>query len=531
MRKKIKKAFTLVELLVVIAILAILATVSIVGYNSFTKKAKVSNDTALVSQLNTLLKADSMVNGDARFLSDALKVTEDAGYDVEKLTPTATDYEIIWNQKINQFALLDENGNAVYGEKNEGTEEYKNWKFVSEYDANSTYSMYLTGTELNKDITDLKVGIDVGSNTNIQKIHYINNGEEKDDVRIYTNGDTLTIDAPLDSISHNGIATRIDVNSVANHSFHEYGFAKAIVAKQGNIIISESADVKVVIANPNAGANMSITIPEQSNTIFYAPDTVITPNKKPVGEAKSENVENIVNGVKLFDGGDGTEGNPYLISNCEQALNIENSKGHFKLTNDIIVTNEIYMSRNTFTIDLNGHKIELHYADGIKPNNGGVFNISGKKGVLTVKDSSELKNGVVKGDTRTYSNKVTSAIRVGNYGKLNIYGGEFIGQSEGTSCIFVYTNMSSSNKATVNIYGGTFKTEQPSNGIYYVLNHQDSFTTGCVINVYGGTFINYNPGVTKVDPDNARTGKILLGSGCKTTEKTVGKNIHYIVSK
>ena len=91
--------------------------------------------------------------------------------------------------------------------------------------------------------------------------------------------------------------------------------------------------------------------------------------------------------------------------------------------------------------------------------------------------------------------------------------------------------MSSSNKATVNIYGGTFKTEQPSNGIYYVLNHQDSFTTGCVINVYGGTFINYNPGVTKVDPDNARTGKILLGSGCKTTEKTVGKNIHYIVSK
>ena len=44
MKKKIKKAFTLVELLVVIAILAILATVSIIGYNSFINKAKMSAD-------------------------------------------------------------------------------------------------------------------------------------------------------------------------------------------------------------------------------------------------------------------------------------------------------------------------------------------------------------------------------------------------------------------------------------------------------------------------------------------------------
>ena len=62
MRKKIKKAFTLVELLVVIAILAILATVSIVGYNSFTKKARVSNDTVLVKQMNDILFANSQTD-------------------------------------------------------------------------------------------------------------------------------------------------------------------------------------------------------------------------------------------------------------------------------------------------------------------------------------------------------------------------------------------------------------------------------------------------------------------------------------
>ena len=42
MKKKIKKGFTLVELLVVMAILAILSTVSVVGYLGFTEKAKQS---------------------------------------------------------------------------------------------------------------------------------------------------------------------------------------------------------------------------------------------------------------------------------------------------------------------------------------------------------------------------------------------------------------------------------------------------------------------------------------------------------
>ncbi|MDY2888576.1 MAG: type II secretion system protein, partial [Candidatus Caccosoma sp.] len=176
MRKKIKKAFTLVELLVVIAILAILATVSIVGYNSFTKKARVSNDTALVSQLNTILKADSMVNGNAKTPTDALKLTEEAGYDVEKLTPTATGYQIIWNQETSQFALLDEKDNVVYGDKN--TDEYKNWKFVSEYSSATNYSVYLKGTSFTS-VPEIHAGIDTGKNTKITAINYKNSGAKE----------------------------------------------------------------------------------------------------------------------------------------------------------------------------------------------------------------------------------------------------------------------------------------------------------------------------------------------------------------
>ena len=126
---------------------------------------------------------------------------------------------------------------------------------------------------------------------------------------------------------------------------------------------------------------------------------------------------------------------------------------------------------------------------------------------------------------------MTSAVRAGNYGRLTINGGHFYGTSEGTSCIFVYTSMSSGSRATVTINGGKFETATPSNGTYYVLNHQDNATAGCTITVNGGSFKNYNPGVTTVDPVNAKTGKITLGAGCTTTSTVDGSDTWYTVSK
>ena len=230
-----------------------------------------------------------------------------------------------------------------------------------------------------------------------------------------------------------------------------------------------------------------------------------------------------------FNGGDGTEANPYLIANAEQAMQIEKLKKstYLKLVNDITVPDEIYMSGKKFVFDLNGHTVKLEYAEGVKPNNGSVLYIGGKNGSLTINDSSVAQTGAVISSDKNYANKVTSAVRAGNYGKLTINGGHFYGTSEGTSCIFVYTSMSSGSKATVTINGGKFETATPSNGIYYVLNHQDNATAGCTITVNGGSFKNYNPGVTTVDPVNAKTGKIVLGEGCSTTQN----GEWYVVSK
>ena len=60
--KNLKKGFTLIELVVVIAVIAILSAVSVVSYVAITNKAKQSSDEQAVSQMNTILTANEMMN-------------------------------------------------------------------------------------------------------------------------------------------------------------------------------------------------------------------------------------------------------------------------------------------------------------------------------------------------------------------------------------------------------------------------------------------------------------------------------------
>ncbi len=319
----------------------------------------------------------------------------------------------------------------------------------------------------------------------------------------------------------------VTISKVAGESYHEFGKVNYVKVENGRFVAEAGAKVITVYAATN-----DAKIDKNSGTIenaYKAKGVTNSGNAElealPAGKTESD----LNNGGEYFAGGIGTENNPYLIATGEQALKIEKlGKGaHIKLVADIVVTDEIYLSGKKFVFDLNGHTVKLEYGEGVKPNNGSVLYIGGKKGSLTINDSSEGQTGAVIGSDKTYTNKVTSAVRAGNYGKLTINGGHFYGTSEGTSCIFVYTNMSSGSKAIVTINGGMFETATPSNGTYFVLNHQDNATGGCTITVNGGKFKNYNPGVTVVDPVNAKTGKIVLGEGCKTTQD----GEWYVVSK
>lgn len=107
-----KKGFTLVELLVVIAILAILASVSVVGYLGFTNKAKQSADETAVTQMNTILEADEVINGKATDIEYVVTLLIDNGFNGDFVT-YSSDYQLGWDSKNNRIVIC-EGTNVIY---------------------------------------------------------------------------------------------------------------------------------------------------------------------------------------------------------------------------------------------------------------------------------------------------------------------------------------------------------------------------------------------------------------------------------
>lgn len=532
MKASKKRGFTIIELVIVIAVVAILAAVLIPVFSNLVEQAKEANDTALVRNLNTAAK---LGNKHYDTMYDVLKaVDEEGGYNVSKINAQSKS-EILWDMENQCFVMLKD------GEEVKSENKYNYWKIYNKGEvipaaADQTYSVYVADDKLKKLPTGgMSVGVDLGNNEVINSVSYKNTGDAKSGVVIRTNTweTTATVNAANDNVKHYGIAGKVTVTAVAENSYHEFGETKAIVVKSGRVVVEKDGVVNTVVAAPASGSTVKVEV-TTSDTIVYAPDSVEVKGTTSSGALSSTTeINNAVTAAKYFAGGLGTEANPYLIATAENAMNIYDSKasGYFKLINNITVSDEIYMSGKSYTIDLNGHSITLDYAEGVKPNNGSVLYIGGKNSKLTINDSSADHKGAIYGSTKDYSNKVTSAVRVGNYGKLEINGGNFYGRSTATSCIFVMTSSTSGSKATVTINGGYFQTTKDSSGKYYVLNHQDNATTGCTITVSGGTFRGYNPGVTVVDPVNAKTGKITLAAGCTTTEKTEGNYTYYTVTK
>ena len=541
--KNSKKGFTLVELIIVVAVIALLAAVLIPTFSSLISKANQAKDEALVSNLN---KAIALSTEKYDTVYDVLgAVKENAGFDVAKISASVSEHEILWDSVNYCFVYKTEKG--IMGipdtQTNKDVKDYQYWQFLSkEIPAveDQQYSIYWAGETIKTTAAkplEVKVGFDAGKTT-VAELKYVANTNAQD-VVIRTNGGNLTIDAVTDSVEHFGTSDKVIVDAVAPNSYHENGDVIALVVSKGRVVVNQGATINTIIAKTTS---TEVIVPKGSDTIVYAPEEVKVEGveKKGTPDVVADNIDGVVTGAKYFAGGSGVEADPYLINNEEQLIkNVKNVKitmsmrmqqektAYYKLIADVVITNEVYLSGKTYIVDLNGHAIRLEYADGVEPNNGSVFYIAGKGGQLTINDSSVAQTGAVIGSDKSYPNKVTSAVRVGNSGKLTINGGHFYGTSEGTSCIFVCTSRASSRKATVTINGGIFETATPSNGTYYVLNHQDSATTGCTITVNGGKFKNYNPGVTTVDPVNAYTGKIVLGTGCKTTQD----GEWYIVSK
>lgn len=236
---KKKKGFTLVELLVVIAILGVLATVTTTSYINFTKKAKASNDISFVSQLNLLLKTEE-INKKVRTPEDALNVLKNNGYSLSDLITSNEDSQIAWNQKYNNFVLL-ENDEVVFGDTAPSNFYY--WKFLDNIE-DTDFSIYLKGANEYEKV-NIKSGLDVGNNK-IKQINYINNSQ-KEDVLILTSEEYITslyIDGLYDTISHYGYLTDLNIHAISDHTYIEHGkVLSSIKLDQGHFIGEEGSEI------------------------------------------------------------------------------------------------------------------------------------------------------------------------------------------------------------------------------------------------------------------------------------------------
>ena len=301
MRKKIKKAFTLVELLVVIAILAILATVSIVGYNSFTKKAKESNDIVLVKQMNDVLTASQQTDGMNSTMTEALEDVFGAGYDIEKLTPTTNEYDIAWDSKNDQMVLMD-NDRRIYPEKMKvESKEVDVFKVIDSNEALSTkYSNYLKNDYKDTTITT-STGIDVGNNTNITSVKYsrgANDVEQTVILRTNSYNTNIEVDAINDTVKHYDLGGNVNIINVKGESYHEFGKVKDVTVNNGRFVAEEGSEIANITLNGSAtGETSKCAMWDKLEYHWNADHSTCTASRKDKNGIKQDETET-VNSIK-----------------------------------------------------------------------------------------------------------------------------------------------------------------------------------------------------------------------------------------
>ena len=230
MYKQKRKGFTLVELLVVIAILSVLATVSIIGYTQFIKKAHISNDLSLITQINRGLEAAQIGADKPATLHEARTILDDLGFDLPKLTPTTAKHNYVWNCETNRFLLISDKLEVVapQGAKLDASksfavahneEELATWQ-------EKGFSVYLADEfKLESGALEITKGIDVGNN-NID-INYTNTSGPAQEIIIRTNGGRLTIDGYVNStdstngdvITHYNNTDEVEIIKCATQSY------------------------------------------------------------------------------------------------------------------------------------------------------------------------------------------------------------------------------------------------------------------------------------------------------------------------
>ena len=335
MAKRLKRAFTIVELVIVIAVIAILAAVLIPTFTTLIDKANESNDIALVKNLNTALVSKEATD-EVNTMQDALDAAYEYGYTVDKLTPSSSG-DIVWDEVNNRFALVNEKKEVVFedGAKPLTRDATKTWKIVTELKGTQDCSWYVGG--LSKEAIEgfkFTMGVDTGSVE--ADVKYENAAEQN--VTIRTAGGTLTVKGH--TVNHYGTAQSVDVQEVAGESYHEYEKVTGnLTITKGHVVFESTAVVNTFVVAGDA-TTVKATVKDKAQ--------VYTAVANDRGTLTDLNLPSTVDTViadkeelSKFAGGAGTEKSPYQIATA----------GQFRNINSVSSANQTYFSQ-TANIDI-----------------------------------------------------------------------------------------------------------------------------------------------------------------------------------
>ena len=381
---KLRRAFTITELVIVIAVVAILAAVLIPTFSNIINKANESADTQLVKNLNTILSSEQTVTQEAApTMSDAIAQAQEGGYTVDKLTPTS-DGDILWEQTSNRFVLVS-GGEILFKDSTTtadiATESYKFWKIVDNEDEAETgeYSAYLKDGFAGGNSVTLDAvahGIDVGTNTNIASISY--ETQDPQTVVFNTKGSTtLKINATNSTVKHYGDSGSVEITAVAENSYHFYGTVGNITVYKGRVVAENGATASLVLATATGSSTVTVDILAGATVPSVKTSGNVNVNPSASSETEvSELTDEEEELLSLFAAGSGTsENSPFEIRTEAQLRAISVLSGfmqtkpyYFKLMDNVTLNrssdNDYITTYFNGVFDGNGYSITVDIAAG-----------------------------------------------------------------------------------------------------------------------------------------------------------------------
>lgn len=489
LKSALKRGFTIMELVIVIAVIAVLAAVLIPTFANITERANESNDTQLVRNLNTAL----LVDGESHeTMQDALEAVRESGYDVAKINASATNSEILWDSANDVFCY--KNGDEIkYIPESSlavaNPEPYQFWQISDS--VSDTYSTYLYNYTGNGVIENLTTGLDVGEETGITEITYDrSNATDSREVTIRTNGGELNINAANDVVNHYGAASIVDITAIDTESFHEFGNVSWFRIVTGHVVLESDSNVLSMCIQA-VNNEVKATITKHENALVNAYRTFAGTGKAssvlvngeevaPTGLLLTQTSFGKDNEIVLTGGVAEYNGIQFVTLDGARKAAVAGST--IKLIDNCYLTQKIQIMKE-LTIDLNGYGI---YGDAnfstTSVDSSALLVVSSKDGNLTIVDSSAAQTGRID----IGSNHTGYAITVwGNGASATIEGGTIVGYIHS-----VYVCLGS-----LNVKGGTFDIYTYDTSEYVSINCQDENFAAetATVSITGGRFYKFDP--------------------------------------